>query len=284
MLPNLTEYHRPTSLAEALSLLSRREIHTVPLAGGTSLVGSGDPTVEAVVDLQDLGLRYLETRGSSLHIGAMTTLQQLVTESEGKDFSRRFLARAARATAHRIHRNMATIGGTVAVGDPNDDLLLSLIVLNAQVVLQVSTEATRRIRLEELITTPRAHFAGSLITEIVVSRPIGHVGGGLARVGRTPRDRPIVNAAVLLQSDDAAMVKQARVAIGGIGPIPFVWAVTPTAETSVPMKNLIAAGVEIPSSVPIAGDFRGSAEYRRALAATVARRALQEAWEDSCET
>lgn len=284
MLPNLTEYHRPASLTEALRLLGRTEIRTVPLAGGTSLVGSGDSTVSAVVDLQDLGLRYLETRGSGLHIGAMTTLQQLAIESESRDFNRRFLARAARATAHRIHRNMATIGGTVAVCDPNDDLLLSLLALNAQVVLQVSTEATRRIRLEEFITNPRAHIARGLITEIVVSRPVGYVGGGLARVGRTPRDRPIVNAAALIQSDDAATVKQARVAIGGVGPIPFVWAATPTSEASVPIKNLIAADVEIPLSVPVIGDFRGSAEYRRAIATIVARRALQEAWEDSHET
>jgi len=281
---HLTEYHRPTSLAEALKLLSRTEIRTVPLAGGTSLVGSGDPTVGAVVDLQDLGLRYLEARGSSLHIGAMTTLQQLATESESRDFSRRFLARAASATTHRIHRNMATIGGTVAVCDPNDDLLLGLLALNAQVVLQVSTEATRRIRLEEFITSPRAHTAGGLITEIVISRPVGYVGGGLARVGRTPRDRPIVNAATVVQSDDAATVKQARVAIGGVGPIPFIWAATPTGETPVPIKNLIAASVEVPLSVPVVGDFRGSAEYRRALATIVARRALQEAWEGSRET
>ena len=279
MLPNLTEYHRPTSLAEALSLLNRREIRTVPLAGGTNLVGSGDPTVGAVVDLQDLGLRYLEARDSGLHIGAMTTLQQLATESESGDFRRRFLARAARATAHRIHRNMATIGGTVAVSDPNDDLLLSLIVLNAQVVLQVFAGTTRRIRLEEFVANPRAYTADGLITEIVVSRPVGYVGGGLARAGRTPRDRPIVYAAALVLSDDAETVKQARVAMGGVGPIPFVWAVTPTDETSTPVKNLIAAGVEIPSSVSIAGDFRGSAEYRRALATLIARRALQEAWE-----
>ena len=62
MLLNLREYHRPAEageqdgLAHALDLLARPQVHTVPLAGGDCLNGSGDPTIEAVVDLQALGL------------------------------------------------------------------------------------------------------------------------------------------------------------------------------------------------------------------------------------
>ncbi|MCC7352427.1 MAG: FAD binding domain-containing protein [Anaerolineae bacterium] len=285
MLPNLLEYHRPTSLAEALALLNRSEIRTVPLAGGTSLVGSGDPTVGAVVDLQDLGLHYVESRGVGLHIGAMTTLQQLAREGESSDFTRHFLARAACAAAHRIHRNVATIGGTVAVGDPNGDLLLCLIALNAQIVWQMADGATRRMQLEEFATNnPRTHLASSLITEIVVPKPAGCAGGGLARAGRTPRDKPIVNAAALVQCDDSTTVNRARVVIGGVSLIPFVWVAVLTGATSMPVEELFAAGVEIPLSVSVPGDFRGSAEYRRALEPIVARRALQEALEASHET
>ena len=62
MLLNLREYHRPAEageqdgLAQALDLLARPQIRTVPLAGGNGLIASGDPTIEAVVDLQALGL------------------------------------------------------------------------------------------------------------------------------------------------------------------------------------------------------------------------------------
>ena len=66
MLLNLREYHRispqepqQAALDHALALLARRNIHTVPLAGGSSLVGSSDPAIEAVVDLQGLGLEAI---------------------------------------------------------------------------------------------------------------------------------------------------------------------------------------------------------------------------------
>jgi len=56
---DVKEYHRPHELADALRLLQRQDVRTVPLAGGTGLVGRGGPGVEAVVDLLELGLDYI---------------------------------------------------------------------------------------------------------------------------------------------------------------------------------------------------------------------------------
>ncbi len=50
MLPNLVEYHRPTTLASALRLLARRKVRTVPLAGCTALIPSRDASVEAELE------------------------------------------------------------------------------------------------------------------------------------------------------------------------------------------------------------------------------------------
>jgi hypothetical protein len=80
MLLNVREYHRISpqepqrvALDQALALLARHDIHTVLLAGGDSLVGSADPAVEAVVDLQGLGLEAIRLEEDGLHIGAMAT-------------------------------------------------------------------------------------------------------------------------------------------------------------------------------------------------------------------
>lgn len=67
MLPSLKEYHRPASLSAALALLNRPPIRTMPLAGGTALIGNGDRSVEAVVDLQDLALCYKGPRCAAAH-------------------------------------------------------------------------------------------------------------------------------------------------------------------------------------------------------------------------
>ena len=87
MLLNLREYHRPAAdgghggLTRALELLARPAIRTVALAGGDMLIGSGDQTIEAVVDLQGLEDLYgLDTdpNAGALQAGAMMTRAELV--------------------------------------------------------------------------------------------------------------------------------------------------------------------------------------------------------------
>ena len=71
----ITTYHRPSTLDEALALLSQP--NTVPLGGGTFL---SQPTTDpvSVVDLQRLGLDSLRINGNELQIGATCTLQALL--------------------------------------------------------------------------------------------------------------------------------------------------------------------------------------------------------------
>ena len=81
-LRELTEYHKPATLDEALKLLRRTRLKTVPLAGGTSLVPEAARDVQAVVDLNALDLSFIKTSEVSgdlrgLEIGATTKLQAL---------------------------------------------------------------------------------------------------------------------------------------------------------------------------------------------------------------
>ena len=86
---NLSEYHRPGSIAEAIELLGRKTPRTVVLGGGTWLNGEGAlrnlQDIRAVVDVADLGLNRIETvtvsesdRPPIVRIGAAVTHQTLV--------------------------------------------------------------------------------------------------------------------------------------------------------------------------------------------------------------
>src|SRR5215831_20257936 len=77
MLLNLLEYHWAEDIDDALLLLARTDIKTVPLAGGTYLLGLQNDSIQAVVDLRDLGLAYITEDARGIHIGAMTTLQSM---------------------------------------------------------------------------------------------------------------------------------------------------------------------------------------------------------------
>jgi CO/xanthine dehydrogenase FAD-binding subunit len=111
MLLNLLEYHWAEDIDDALLLLSRTDIKTVPLAGGTSVLGQTDETIQAVVDLRDLQLSYIKEDAQTIHIGAMTTLQNMADSLLLKNTVDGLLSRAAQASSFsRLLRNSATLG------------------------------------------------------------------------------------------------------------------------------------------------------------------------------
>lgn len=235
----ITEYHRPGTLEEALALL--RDADAVPLAGGTSLIGRADLGSIRVVDLQVLPLDAIEHDVGITRFGATTRLQEIVDD----EVLPPTLRDAARREGPRSIRNAATIGGTIAVADPESELVACLLALDA--VVSVAHEGTTsERRLEEILTDTRG-LSGGLIT--AVSFP---AGGRLAadRTGRTPMDRPIV-AAVAHRGPD-----ELRVAVCGVADHPVI--VEPDA----------IADLAPPS------DFRGSADYRRTLAGVLVDRVL----------
>lgn len=279
MFSQLKEYHRPVDLAEALRLLARRDIVTVPLAGGTRLVAAGVPGAQAVVDLRDLGLDTIEAPNGGLRLGAMVTLQTVVDDPRLSAFAGGMLAEAARRSATRNVRNVATLGGTVATADPLDELLLALLVLDAQVSL-VNLVGTRHLPLTDFLADPGHLPPGTLVVEIALPAPPTSSGFGLARVARTPADRPIVAAATALTLADGRCT-HARLALAGVGPWPVR---LPAAEAvlsgQVVNEHVLSEVVErVKTDVNPPEDFRASADYRREIAGVVARRALQMAWE-----
>src|SRR5215469_11698451 len=128
MLLNLLEYYWVEDIDDALLLLARTDTKTVPLAGGTYLLGLEDDSIQAVVDLRDLGLSYISEDAQGIHIGAMTTLQTMVDSPLLKDLATGIVARAVLASSFsRLIRNSATLGGTLAAGVPSQADLLTVL-------------------------------------------------------------------------------------------------------------------------------------------------------------
>ncbi len=279
MLINLREYHRPHDLQEALHLLRRPRPRTVPLAGGSTLIGSGDRAVEAVVDLQNLGLRYVKTEPDSqaVLLGAMATLAD-VSRSDGvRRIYGGIVAEAAHRSAGSVLRNQATVGGAVAVADPADELLVALLACDAQVTIH-APDATRLPLAEFLARREELLSAHALITEVAISLPRGQTGAALQRVARTAADVPIVCAAAVLSADGGTCTA-ARLALGGVAARPLR---LPEVEAMLVGQalstELIGAAAErVTELVEPTGDFRGSAAYRQAMAGVLSGRALGQA-------
>lgn len=273
MLLNVTEYQRPETITEALRLLARPGIKAAPLAGGTLLVGQRDDTLQAVVDLRALGLNIISEQDSQVRIGAMVTLQTLVDAPLAHTLAGGILAQAAKASAARLIRNAATIGGTLAAGPAaNADLPVALVALDARA--RLIGQAERVVPAEKVFSELQP---GELLVEVIIEPPPAHAEGAFLRVARTPDDVALVHAAAVL-SMQSGICQQARVAVGGAGMAPTRLHATESllAGQSLDQERIaaaVAAGIAAFAPPP---DFRASPTYRRNVADTLARRALEQ--------
>lgn len=241
----LQEYYRPGSVDEALNLLARGNGRLAPLAGGTLLVGRLETRafteLDGVVDLRDAGLGTIRHERNVAHIGAMCTLSAAVEDPVLRSMADGLLLRAARGEGPLNLRNAATLGGVIACAEYDSEFCAALLALDATVTVRAWNGAEETQPLAGLVA------ADSLITQ--VSIPTVGLRGGAARVARTPSDRPIVAAYATRAVAAPAAV---RVALCGVGTRPVV-----KGEPLHPPD-----------------DFRGSAEYRLAMADIVTRRAI----------
>lgn len=311
MLLNLLEYHWVEDIDEALILIARPDVKTVPLAGGTHLLGLDDESIQAVVDLRDLELAYVNEDGASVHIGAMTSLQSMVDSPVLKELATGVLAHAAQASSFsRVIRNSATLGGTLAIGAKSQaDVLTVLAMLDAEVLLRSGSRTKvdlsggtaehpgfalagvtfkgkqeRRVSCLELNSK---RSPNELIIEVMVPRSSAGVGASFQRIGRTPTDIALLNAAALVEINDDGVFTQARLALGGVNMEPQRMRVIERhlegqaamnpGNATLNAQLLVSALQAGMANFQPPADFRASSGYRRLSGLNLAYRALEEA-------
>ncbi len=235
----ITSYHRPASIDEAISLLERADVTTTVVAGGTALNTVALPPGTEVVDIQNVVGSAVERIEDRVTYGAMTRLADVVSDPATPPL----LAELALREGPNTLRNASTIGGTVAEGDWESELLAGLLVHDTRVAV---TGQANEVALADL-------FADwSLLDRAIITSVSVAIGGetASARTGRTPADTSIVAVAGRIVPDGTRL------------------AVTGVADTPV----LVEPG-DLQSLDPPA-DFRGSSEYRRELAGILTARVV----------
>jgi probable selenate reductase FAD-binding subunit len=242
----ITTYHRPQTMDEALALLNQP--NTLPLGGGTLL---SHPTTDpvAVVDLQALGLDSLHASGNELQVGATCTLQALY-ESEHCPAA---LKTALKLEAPLNIRNSATVAGTLVASDGRSPFVTSLLAMDAKVTVVSNQKSVVSVG-EYLLTKPKG-----LITQISI--PL-NVKFAFEYVSKTPLDKPMVSASVAQWNSG-----RTRLVLGGYGRTPLL-----------AMDGTEADGIESAArnAYHEAQDEWASAEYRMDVAATLAKRCLED--------
>ena len=282
------ELVEPASLGEAIALLDPEDAGVRPIAGGTALMlmmkaGVFRPTrLVSLRKLARLNARIAATSDGALTIGAMTPLA-LVERSPEVARIVPVIPRAMRRLSNIRVRNVATIGGNLAHGDPHMDLPPLLIALNAEVKVvgaNGAQAAERMIAVEALFT---GYFEtvlakNELIAELRIP-PQGRSRAAYLKVTTgSAEDWPALGVAVALESEGSA-VKSARVVVS---------AATEKATRLKGVERLLAgatvdekmfarAGDAAAEEAECMTDVRGSAAYKRELTRVYVGRALRQA-------
>jgi probable selenate reductase FAD-binding subunit len=278
MLRNVKTYVRPGSIEDAVTFVQSTP-NAVYLGGGAWTVAQGHADIEAVADLQALGLDSIEGSLEDLHIGSMVRLQQLIDHADVGTVADGILAQAARFTQSRSLREQGTVGGTLIIGGNADPLTTALLALDstmsyADPVLHTAPFASFVAYRDRLVKTR------VLITAVHIKRSSSHNSSAFEVVGRSPRDKPIVCAAVTVTVDEG-LPAALSIAVGGVDLRPVRLYKTEHVLRGQLLNEERVAEALVPALQELqpVGDYRGSAEYRLAMAKVLVRRAVLSAWE-----
>jgi carbon-monoxide dehydrogenase medium subunit len=251
------ELIEPRSLREAFAALEPADAR--PMSGGTAvmlMMKAGVLKPSRLVSLRKLGLDQIELANGALRVGAMVSLRNL-EKSEAVKRGWPVITRTLRTLSNVRVRNVATLGGHLAHGDPHTDLPPLLSALGATVTL-AGPGGERSLPVEQLYagyleTTIRK---GELITQVQVPALGKKRAAYLKCTTRSADDWPAVGVAVVLEGEK---------------PTIFV-----SAATDKPIRLLSLDEIQ---HLRIDGDLHGSAAYKKQLVRVYAKRAIERARE-----
>ncbi len=285
MIPAAFDYHAPSSIGEATALLAKLGEDAKVLSGGQSLIPLMKLRLASPRHLVDIsgipGLAYVREADGMLRIGALTRESEL----EESDLIRTrypLLHDTSKVIADPLVRNLATVGGNLAHGDPANDHPATMLALGAEVVA-AGSKGERRIPIASFFTGPFATALkpDEILVEIRVPIPPARSGGAYLKLERKVGDFATAAVAVQLALGTGGTCDQVGIGLTNVGLMPIKAAKAEAAlkgkrpdEATVKRAAQLAAEASQPSE-----DLRGSVEYKRDMVRVLTARALRRALE-----
>jgi carbon-monoxide dehydrogenase medium subunit len=278
------ELSEPASLQEAIALIDPDDPDVRPIAGGTALMllmKAGVFRPRRLVSLRRLGdglSRISVASSGELIVGALTPLAALERSPEVARHAP-VITRTMKQLSNVRVRNVATIGGALAHGDPHMDLPPVLIALGASVVVRGSS-GERTIAIEDLLVGyyATALARNELITGVRIPAQSDTRSIYCKVTAGAADDWPALGVAIAVRTE-GKYVKSARIVVSA--------ATSKAARLIAAEKALIGSqaddatlkmvGDVAANEADIFSDLRGSASYKRELLRVYAARAIRTA-------
>jgi len=285
MIPPSFEYLRPKTIPEAVAMLQQHGVEAKILSGGQSLIPMMKLRLARpgfLIDINRIaGLSYVKEEGGYLKIGGLTREAELEVSPLVRT-KYPILLDTTHVIADPQVRNMATVGGNLAHGDPANDHPATMMALGAQVVA-TGPKGERVISIESFFLSlfSTALQQQEILTEIRIPVPPARSGGAYFKLERKVGDFATAAVAAQLTIDDKGTCQKVGIGLTNVGPTPVK---ARKAEEFLRGKKLDeattnqAAQLAADESAPSA-DLRGPVEYKKGLVKELAKRALSRAVE-----
>ena len=276
-------YVNAESINQVLTLLAEKKEGARVIAGGTDLVlelreGLHGP-VQTLIDItrvEDLNRIMLD--GDCIRLGAGVTHNQCLADPNIREFALPLALASWEVGAPQI-RNTGTVVGNLVTASPANDTIVSLIALNARLVIQ-SLEGEREIALKDFYTGVRKHVLepDELVTAVLIPKMSPAQKGVFLKLGlRKAQAISLVTMAAVLTLD-GDQISEATITLGAVAPT-IIHA--ESAETYLVGKTLTEENIRTTAELakeaarPI-DDIRGSAAYRQEITRVLVQRGLQQ--------
>jgi carbon-monoxide dehydrogenase medium subunit len=277
MIPSAFEYVAPTTLSEAIGLLTK-DPEAKLLAGGHSLLPTMKLRLSAPSILVDLGkigeLRGISANGSGVRIGAMTTYAEMTASAALKGYAG--LIDATSIIGDTQVRNRGTIGGALAHADPAADLPAVVLALGATVNV-AGPNGQRSIAIDDYFQgmMSTALEEGEIITSVDLPALAAGTGTAYIKFANPASGYAMVGVGVSV-TVSGGTISAARVGLTGAGPSAIRLSSVEQALVGSDGSEASVAGAvaNAGDGLDILGDIHAGEDYRRAMVSVYAKRAI----------
>ncbi len=270
-------YLKPRTVDEALAALASEAGATI-VAGGTDVFAAhaDRPGPQTILDVTAIaGLRAITADDRGVRIGAAATWSDVLAAPLPPAFDG--LKAAAREVGAVQIQNVATVAGNLANASPAADGVPPLLTLGAAVEI-AAPPGVRTVALEDFLLGPRrtALGPGEMLTAVLVPPAPAAARGAFVKLGSRHSLVISITMAAALVEVAAGRIAAARVAVGAASPVARRLPALEAALTGLTPAKASCRPVTADDLAPLSpiDDVRGSAAYRLAAAAEIARRAV----------
>lgn len=285
MIPANFNYHKVTSVSEAIALSQELGEEAKYMSGGHSLLPMMKlrfATPEHIIDISKIdGLSYIKEEGDTLKIGAMTTQTTMEHNPLLKE-NYPMMGDAIWLTADPSVRNVGTLGGNIAHGDAANDQPALMLAMRATIVAE-GADGTKSIPIDEFFHGfyMTALEPSDVLTEIQIPKAKKNSGGAYHKVERKVGDYATAGVAVHIELDDNGVCQEIGIGLTNVSAVPMrlergeeILRGQKVTDDLIAQVGQVASEDCEPES-----DLRGSEAYKRSIVNTITKRMLNKALE-----